>query len=662
MNWLFKAIVLTFALTAAAYGPARAQDEGGGGEDAGGEDAGGGEEEKATKTVDANFLSDNNANTSSAGVTYTVPLTPALTFSTTTNLSNGYSSIDQRVSRSRGTSLAIDYDPPSPWRLQVSYSNADDLFHRPASEQYDEFKTKTSSNTANSLLNYDFSEDLKTGLNLTAAENSTRVIITEGRVPPPTQSRTHDYKGNADYNVTKSTTFSIDYSGGMEFSKLEVSQTRTEPPRPVKVMESRKRKDHIGGSLRFGKDITDTFNLSLSVLGNKDLSRDNNLEGATDADNLSAAGGSAITWKPVEMITATNNVDLNRGKNLYPHKYEYLRFFNTPVYDRYSRGLIDTAKISLKPSGASELAVSAEYNETETVIRDADNKLPDEETDPEAVLECLNTANAKVGGSVDISIGQDITFHMTYNRFDTFYKYLITPIKNNSVSSNDLTSNIGFDWTKNLRVDVATGMNQSLNRYDDTATDDSNVLDVDLRTDFYYDVTAATALEFHVGIAKSSMTYPDPAVLTPDSARITRNFSAVARRQFGKVFKPGCTFGMDFARSYFPTSRRTNTTDDTLYITPTADFYTSDALTITLSYNYSNRISDKMFPSSEDDWSQNISYATSAGITYAPTTLLTLSVSASDSHNVNIRNSRRRSKEIPDESYFNMNAGVNFNF
>lgn len=682
MNWRFNIWVIILMLAAATYGPARAQDSsgtdegnggeagesgGGEGEEGGGggsEGEEGGETKESSKTIDASFRSQSDRNESGAGVSYTVSLTPSLEFSTATSLGNGYSAVDQSVSSARDTSLGITYDPPSPWRLQAKYGNSYNLFRRPRSEVYEEFKTRTASNNVESLLNYDFSDDLKTGMTLRTAEDSTRVIISEGTIPPPTESRTHNYEGKVDYAVTKSTNISVTYNGGIDFSKVEVSESRTDPPSPVKVLVSRKKSDHVDGSVGFSKDVFEGFNLALRANGSKDIARDKYLEGATDSDRMGMTGSGIVTWTPIDMLTITNTSDVSRGKTLIPHKYEYLNYFNILVYDSFSRFFSEKFDISLKPSATSELGVLCEYDENESSYRGIDGELPDPEEDEDAAGECLTTTNTKVTGNVDISIGQDITFHMMYQRHDIDYNYFIIKTRDKNVSSNFLSGNIGFDWTRDLRVDVATSMRQDRNRYDATPTNDNDILTVDLGTGFLYSLPPATNMEFHVGISKNATTYPNPSILSVESASIKRSFSTLVTRQFGSVWKPSCAVGMDFTRSYFPTAPGQNKKDDTFYVTPAMEFRTSNALTVTVSSNYSNHVQDKLIIRQPrvDDWIQYINYSTSAGIAYAPVPTLTLSLNATETHNIEIRDRIRRVKVIPNETYFNMDAGFNFNF
>lgn len=94
------------------------------------------------------------------------------------------------------------------------------------------------------------------------------------------------------------------------------------------------------------------------------------------------------------------------------------------------------------------------------------------------------------------------------------------------------------------------------------------------------------------------------------------------------------------------------------------DFKTSNALTISLSANYSNQVKDKQIIREPrvDDWAQYLNYSTSAGITYSPVPTLTLSLNATETHNIEIRDRIRRVKVIPNETYFNMDAGLNFSF
>ena len=190
----------------------------------------GGEEAESAKTFDLNYYSQSDSKNADGSVSYTVPLTRNLDFATSTSLDNGYNPEDNRSSRGRNTSLSIDYDPPSPWRLSFSYGNSYNLVHRPPTEEYDEFKTESSSNGVDSSLDYEFSTDLKADLRLGVQDSSQEILIARGEeVPPPTTSRSHNFGGGIDYNLTAATTFSVDYSGDVSSSKIEVAKTRTYP-------------------------------------------------------------------------------------------------------------------------------------------------------------------------------------------------------------------------------------------------------------------------------------------------------------------------------------------------------------------------------------------------------------------------------------------------
>jgi hypothetical protein len=621
------------------------------------------EEPQATKTFDGGFSSQSGSSDLSSSVSYTVPLTSKLTFSTATALSNGQSTQDNSVSRGRSTSLAFDYDPTSPWRLSVGYANAYSLFHRPHSPEYDEFKTETGSNSISSTLSYDVTDDLKTAMNLGVEQSSTTVIISAGPAPAPVTGRTHSYGGYFNYAVTRSTTISVNYGGSISASDIEATRTHTYPERPPKPIHSRKKGDNLSGTLSFGKDVSDAVSLNLSFNASDHIGRDNLVKGLDD-NSLSGNAAGTVTWKPWQPLSFSNTSSLTRSAATYPYKYEYYKQFNEYLFDRYSRTGGDSVEVRLNPSEKTELRFTGSYSESVSHLYDDAGRLPlPKLTGP--ANECRLSRDGALTSNVDLALGDDITFHFIHNRHDIYYQFFVFPNKDYLSRTNNVDANIGYDWTKNLRVDIAEAAGITLNRYYDAVaaeTDDRNNLNVELNTGFYYDVTGKTGLEFHSNISKTEQTYTHVESASKNNARISREFTAKARREFGQLFIPDCTFSWERGGTYFPSGSASNKWDDTLTITPSADLITSDALTLGFSYSYSNREEDRMYNPRPEDWTQYRTYTAALDITYAPFANFGCAINSSNTHSVNVQDRQRRYKTLPAESFFNVSANVNYTF
>jgi hypothetical protein len=626
-------------------------------------DEGGGEEESA-KAFDLNYFSRSNSKNVNGSVSFTVPLTNNLDFSTSTSLENGYNPEDNRSSRSRNTSLSIDYDPPSPWRMNVSYGNTYGLVHRPPAEEYDEFKTETSSNNLNSSLNYEFSDDLKTDLTLGVDDSMQEVIIARGEeVPPPSTSQSYRFGGGADYNLTAATTFSVDYNGDISSSKIDIVKSRTYPERESKPALSRKIGNTLNGRVSMNKDLTEKLNLNLSFGASDNVNRDN-LEPALDSDRVSGDASGDVTYNVSSLLSLSNSVYFTRGRDFYENKERYRKIFNDIRYDVNNAKFDNTANIRVTPGEHSEINVAVNYAESENVLRDADGNLPSDE-DPEAASSCTITQSYKVTTDFDLALGEDVSFHLAHYLTEDRLRKLVFPEQDQTTRNNNLDGNIGFDWTENLRVDVATSMNVALRRYEDldAAVDDSDDLKISLGTSFIYDLTRDTTVEIRTDISKNSTTYVNPQTGGTDTAQINRRLNTNIRREFGQLFKPSVGIDLTHGRDYYPGSPRSNKRRLIVGINPATEINTSDKLKLNLGFSYSRDKSEGVYRPRLEDWQIIVGYAGNVGVTYVLSENLTFTTSTSSSHSYYIKLNRLgRYKEVPDETFFDFSAGLNFIF
>lgn len=642
----FLIAIACFVGLAAAW----AQEEGGEGE--------------STKTFDLGYSSVSDSRNTDASVSYTVPLTENVDFSTSTSLGNGYNLEDNRYSRGRNTSLSVDYDPPSPWRLNVAYGNTYNLVHRPLSEEYAEFKTESSSNNVNSSLNYEFSDDLKADLTLGVDESSQRVIIQEGTVPPPSSGRGHTYGGGVDYNLTAATSLGLNYSGSIESSKIELARTRTFPPRPPKPALSRRKGNGLSAQLNTNKDLSEKVNLNLSLGASENVGRDN-LQPALDSDSLNGNAQGDVTYNVSSLLALTNSVNVGRSLDLYLNKPMYEKQFNEPVYDAERSSFTDNAGVRLTPGEHSEMNVGIEYAESESVLYDEDGKLPDAELYPEKARLCTTSQSYKATSDFDLALGENITFHLAHYLTESHPHKLLFEKQDQTTRINNLDGSIGFDWTEDLRVDVNTAMNVNLYRYDDPETAQSEDLDdlnVYLATGFIYDVTRDTTLEIHTDIRKTSRNYVHPESTLFDTAKIDRHLSTKARHEFGEIFKPDVTIDLTYGREYFPRSPESNRRRWVVNVSPGTEINTSDNLKINLRFSFENEETDKVYDPKPEDWELRRSYGAGAGITYIIFKDLSLAFNTNNSHAVTIRNRVRRHKEVPAESFFDFDASLSYTF
>jgi hypothetical protein len=630
-----------------------------------GEDLGGGEEEeeKSTKTFDLGFSSHSFSQDASAGISYTVPLTPDLDFTTSTGLGNGVNAEDNGVSQGHSISFEIDYDSPSPWRLGVGYTNSYSLEHRPLSEEYDEFKTESSSNALRSTLAYEVSSDLKTDLNLSAVDSFQETLIAEGTVPPPSTSQTYTYGGGLDYNATAATTLSVDYSGGVSKSKLDVAKTKTYPPREAKPALSRAISNSLTGQIESNKDITEDLNLRISFSASDDISRDR-LQPALDRDALNGIAQSDVTYAFSSVLSFTNSVSFTQRREKYHEKALYKKQFNDDLYDTEGLSLVETANFRLLPGEHSEISLSLIYDSGKTLFLDDYGQLPPP-SDFDRASRCVETDNYQVSSYLDLALGEDITFHMTYDLRESRPHRIIFPEEDSRTRSNNLSSTIGFDWTENLKVNVYTAMGLALFRLDDpvsTFGENRDDLNVNLSTTFIYDLSANTSLEIATDISKKSITYVDPLSLSPDSATITRHLATTARREFGQLFKPSIQLDLTQEDSYFPASLGQNRRRLRLGVSPQAEVNTSDSVKLNFTFNYGLEETQPSYLPAASLWQIKHDFGAGLGITYIMAENLTANLFANHSHTYTIYDSRRRAKEIPEETFFDLDASVNYTF
>jgi hypothetical protein len=627
-------------------------------------DEGGGEAESA-KTFDLNYFSRSDSKNVGGSVSYTVPLTSNLDFSTSTSLDNGYNPEDNRSSRSRNTGLSIDYDPPSPWRMNVSYGNSYGLVHRPPSEEYDEFKTETSSNDLNSSLNYEFSDDLKTDLTLGVGDSMQEVIIARGEeVPPPSTSRTHRFGGGADYNLTAATTFSVNYNGDISSSKIDVVKSRTYPPRESKPALSRKIGNTVDGRLSMNKDLTDKLNLNISFGATDTVNRDN-LEPAFDGDSLNGDASGDVTYNVSSLLSLSNSVSFSRRRDFYENKERYRKIFNDIRYDVKNASFDNTANIRVTPGEHSEINVAVNYGESENVLRDADGNLPSKENDPGAASSCEITQSYRVTTDFDLALGEDVSFHLAHYLTESRPHKLVFSEQDQTTRNNNLDGNIGFDWTDKLRVDVATAMNVVLRRFEDpkSALENSDDLKITLGTGFIYDVTRETTLEVKTDISKNSTTYVNPETVNTDTAQINRRLNTRMTREFGQLFKPTVGVDLTYGRDYFPGTPRSNKRRWIVGINPSTEVNTSDKMKLNFGFSYTRDRSEGVYRPRLEDWQIIVGYAGNLSVTYVLSQNLTFTSSTSSSHTYYLRLNRLgRYKEVPNETFFDFNAGLNFIF
>jgi hypothetical protein len=625
---------------------------------------GGGEESESAKTFDLNYFSHSDSKNVDGSVSYTVPLTDNLDFSTSTSLGNGYNPEDNRSSRTRNTGLSIDYDPPSPWRMNVSYGNSYGLVHRPPAEEYDEFKTETSSNNLNSSLNYEFSDDLKTDLTLGVDDSTQEVIIARGEeVPPPSSSRSHRFGGGADYNLTAATTFSVDYNGDISSSKIDVVKSRTYPERESKPALSRKIGNTVAGSLSMNKDLTDKLNLNISFHATDNVNRDK-LEPALDSDIVNGDASGDVTYNASSLLSLSNSVTFSRGRDSYENKERYLKIFNDIRYDVKRAQFENTANIRVTPGEHSEINVAVNIAESENVLRDADGNLPLKD-DTEAANSCAIAKSYRITTDFDLALGEDVSFHLAHYLTENRSENLVFYENDQTARNNNLDGNIGFDWTDKLRVDVATAMNVVLRRYAnaDAAVDDSDDLKITLGTGFIYDLTRDTTLEIKTDISKSSTTYVNPGSSNTDTAQINRRLTTRITREFGQLFKPTVGVDLTSGRDYFPGSPRSNKRRWIVGINPSAEVNTSDKMKLNFGLSYSRDRSEGVYRPRLEDWQIIVGYSGNLGVTYVLSENLTFTSSTSSSHSYYIRLNRLgRYKEVPNETFFDVNAGLNFIF
>lgn len=624
----------------------------------------GGEEATSAKTFDLNYTSQSDSKNVSAGVSYTVPLTDDLDFATSTSLDNGLNPEDNRTSRGRNTTLSIDYDPPSPWRLNVSYGNSYSLVHRPPAEQYDEFKTESSFNGVDSSLNYEFSDDLKADLRLGVQDSSQEILIARGEeIPPPTTSRSHNFGGGIDYNLTAATTVSVDYSGDISSSKIEVAKTRTYPERKIKPAVSRKITNNLSGQIGMNKDLSDKLNLNLSFGVNDNVGRDR-LEPALDGDTLDGSASGDVTYNLSSLLSLSNSAGFTRGRDHYDNKERYRKIFNEIRYDVRRATFDDTVNIRVTPGEHSEFNVAVYYEESENILRDADGKLPARD-EPGPASSCEMSESYRITSDFDLALGEDVTFHLAHYLTESRPHNLVFPEQDQTTKFNNLDANVGFDWTNALRVDVNTSMNVAMYRYDDeeTARDsDHDDLKILLGTSFIYDVTRDTTVEIKTDISKNSTTYVNPFTTRNDNAQINRHLNTNVRREFGELFKPNVGIDITYGRDYYPGSPRSNRRRWVVGVSPGAELNTSDDLKLNFYFSYSRDKTEGVFRPEPEDWQINYGYAGGVGITYVVSENLTLTSSSSASHSFYIKNSKRRYKEVPNETFFDFDAGLNFAF
>jgi hypothetical protein len=617
-----------------------------------------GEDDGENANYSFGFSSSRNKKSIDGSVSYSRYLTEDVYFNFGTSLKDEYNSLEKRSIENRSVNSQVTFDPASPWYLTVSFRNSKNYNYRPPAPDVDEYKALTVTNSLSSSLRYTFRDDVRTYMDVYVGKSRQESIVA-GEPTTDTSGETKRVSFRTDYDLTSNTVLSGTYEGGVNKSTfVGSSYWRADPPPPAR--EGRTRTNRLNGSLNSTHDLTDSVSLDTNLNVNLNADRDDMILGLTK-DALSGYGSASVAYRPASEFAFEVTSNISRSKNFYPYKDDYEKAFGSRIFDSVNRSLNNSASVTISPSPQVSAAVSYERDDSVQRRYEDDDVLPDPDIYPEAVNDVYDKTSETVRSNVDLSIGEDMTFHLSYYLSALETDYILDETLNGRTIANNLDSNIGYDFTDTLRTDVVTRLSINKDTYDDPfyITENNVNSAASITNTFTFKVADDTRLTpaFYVSVNRTRFEY-DPE---KNYEFLERYFSGTVAHGFSDMFDVTFTARTGVSYSSYPFKSRSNREKKYYTLNPSTTLDISEALTLRVSFSLSRN--EEWRPNEtdwEETWQRTDDYSTNLSATYRIFEDFNINFNAVNSHQLRVNDKILRKKTYPNESYFNVSASASY--
>jgi|GEM_PF-2369132 len=635
--------IALIAVITASVGPAWAND---------------GEDDGENANYSFGFGSSRNKKSIDGSVSYSRYLTEDVYFNFSTSLKDEYNSLEKRSIENRSVNSQVNFDPASPWYISVSYRNSKNYNYRPPGIDVDEYKALTVTNSLSSNLRYTFRDDVRTYMDVYLGKSEQESIVA-GEPTTDTSSETKRISLRTDYDLTSNTVLSGTYEGGVNKSTyVGSSYWRVEPDPPAR--KGRTRTNRLNGSLSSTNDLTDSVSLDTNLNVNLNADRDDMILGLT-RDALSGYGSASVAYRPASELTFEATSNINRSKTYYPYKDDYEKAFGSRIFDSVNRSLSNSAGVTISPSPQVSTDISYERDDSAQRRYEYDNELPDPLVYPDAVNDIYDKISETLRSNVDLSIGEDMTFHLSYYLSSLETDYILDETLNARTVTNNLNSNIGYDFTDTLRADVVTKLNINRDTYDDPYYVTENTVNsaASIGNTFTFKVADGTRLTptFYVSVNRNRYEN-DPE---RNNEFLDRYFSGTVDHDFSDMFDVMFTARIGVSYSSYPYKSRSNREKKYYTLNPSTTLDVSDALTLRVGFSFSRN--EEWQPNEtdwEETWRRTDDYSTNLSAIYRIFEDFNVNFNAVNSHQLRVDDKILRTKTYPDESYFNVSASASY--
>ena len=614
-----------------------------------------GEDDGENANYSFGFGSSRNRRSIDGSVSYSRYFTGDVYFNFSTSLRDEYNSYEKRSIENRSINSQVTFDPASPWYISVSYRNSKNYNYRPPGIDIDEYKALTVSNSLSSNLRYTFRDDVRTYMDVSLGKSKQESIVA-GEPTTDTSSETKRISLRTDYDLTSNTVLSGTYEGGVNKSTfVGSSYWRAEPDPPAR--EGRTRTNRLNGSLNSTNDLTDSVSLDTNLNVNLNADRDDMIKGLT-RDGLSGFGSASVAYRPASEFTFEVASNISRSKTFYPHKDDYEEAFGTRIFDSVNKSLSNSASITISPSPQVSADVSYERNDSAQRRYENDEILPDPDIYPDAINNIYDKISETVRSNVDLSIGEDMTFHLSYYLSTLETDYILDSTFNTRTVTNNLDSNIGYDFTDTLRADIVTRLNTNRDSYDDPYYNKVNSA-ASIGNTFTFKVGDDTRLTptFHVSVNRTRYEN-DPE---DNKEFLDRYFSGTVDHDFSDMFDVMFTIRTGVSYASYPHKSRSNKETKYYSLNPSTTLDISDALTLRVGFSFTRN--EYWLPNEtdwEETWQRTDDYSTNLSATYRIFEDFNVNFNAVNSHQLRVNDKILRTKTYPAESYFNVSASASY--
>jgi hypothetical protein len=614
-----------------------------------------GEDDGENANYSFGFGSSRNRKSIDGSVSYSRYLTEDVYFNFSTNLKDEYNSYEKRSIENRSINSQVNFDPASPWYISVSYRNSKNYNYRPPGIDIDEYKALTVSNSLSSNLRYTFRDDVRTYMDVSLGKSKQESIVA-GEPTTDTSSETKRISFRTDYDLTSNTVLSGTYDGGVNRSTfVGSSYWRAEPDPPAR--EGRTRTNRLNGSLSSTNDLTDSVSLDTNLNVNLNADRDDMIKGLT-RDALSGFGSASIAYRPASEFTFEGMSNISRSKTFYPYKDDYVKAFGSRIFDSVDKSIRNSASITISPSPQVSTDVSYERNDSVQRRYEYDEILPDPDIYPDAVQSIYDKISETVRSNVDLSIGEDMTFHLSYYLSTLETDYILDSTLNKRTVTNNLDSNIGYDFTDTLRADVVTILSINKDTYDNPYYNNVNSA-ASIDNTFTFKVADDTRLTPRFYVSVNRTRYEND----PESNQefLERYFSGTVDHDFSDMFDVMFTARTGVSYKSYPYESESNEEKKDYTLNPSTTLDISDALTLRVGFSFKR--SERWLPNKtdwEETWQRIDDYSTNLSATYRIFEDFNVNFNAANSHQLRVNDKTLRTKTYPNESYFNVSASASY--